>query len=177
MLCKHHNGCVLSAALTSTRAPFCAVYCQSESSALDSNKLEEQESLRFVPDVTLRNSCRTSSGVTWVTKAMYTNMLKSQGSQLYNKTDISHMRCVHSRLSSAGRIPLIYRYPKMFKSDVAILFFASSPNYRNIAFAQNLGRPAQALYTWKLVINGRYFALTKNAVHCFCVSLYELKVI
>ena len=64
------------------------LHCISSSriGALDGNKLEEQESLRFVPNVTLHNLCSTSRGVTWVTKAMYKNVLKPQGSWLYKQS-------------------------------------------------------------------------------------------
>ena len=64
---------------------FFTLYCQAELGVLDSSKLEEQESLRFVPDVTLCNSYSTSRGVTWDTAAMYKNVLKPQGAWLYKQ--------------------------------------------------------------------------------------------
>ena len=46
VLCKCHNGRVSCADSTSTHGSFFAVYRRSESGALDSNKLKEQEALR-----------------------------------------------------------------------------------------------------------------------------------
>ena len=72
VLCKRLNGRVSCADSTYIRGPFFAVYRRSDSgasNALDSNKIKEQESLRFVLDVTLRNSYSASHGVTWVSTA------------------------------------------------------------------------------------------------------------
>ena len=56
VLCKRHNGHVSCADSTYTHGSFFTVYRRSESGALESNKLKEQEALRTVLDVTLRNS-------------------------------------------------------------------------------------------------------------------------
>ena len=86
VFCKHHNYRISCADSTSTRALFFAVNIRAESGALDSNKLEEQESLSFVLDVTLCHSYSTSRGVTWVTTAMYNNVLKPQDSWLHKQS-------------------------------------------------------------------------------------------
>ena len=97
MLCKRLNGTrnqslnghVSCTDSTYIRGPFFAVYRRSDSgasNALDGNKIKEQDSLRFVPDVTLCNSYSASHGVTWVTAATYKNVLKPQGSWLYKQS-------------------------------------------------------------------------------------------
>ena len=50
---------------------FFTVHLRAKSGALDSSKVEGQESLCFVLDVTLNNLYSTSHGVKWDTAAMY----------------------------------------------------------------------------------------------------------
>ena len=107
VFCERHNGRVSYINSTSTRAPLCAVYHRFELGVLDSSKLEKQEMLRFVLDVTLHNSYSTSRGVTWVTEVTYKNVLKPQGVWLYKQSGhIAHAMQSLEEMWKCGEVSL-----------------------------------------------------------------------